>query len=325
MMGALPGVSVVIPSYQRCAHLLPVIEPLLADDATTEVVVVVDGSSDGSYELLRDRAVGDGRLRPILTENRGQAAAQQLGVEVAVGEVVLLLDDDVVPCPGLVSGHAAHHEGTADVVVTGYMPVDPRPTSRPEEWIRQRYAMRYEAAVTRWEEAPERLLLELWGGNVSVGAANLRRIPVRRTDSELRYHMDLDFGIRCWKAGLEGHFDRALAARHLYLRSVSQFLADRAKSATDRALLHTVHRDVLGPLPENYFRVDAGAFARSLLRLADGHSRCMEGLLEVGVRFESVAKRYRAEALTADLLDRMRGQRLTQRARWTPNPSGRRV
>ena len=61
----LPKVSVVIPTYNDVSVLPDTLAPLLADEATAEVVVVVDGSRDGSYELLQGIADGERRLRRV--------------------------------------------------------------------------------------------------------------------------------------------------------------------------------------------------------------------------------------------------------------------
>src|SRR3954452_25167071 len=114
-----PRVSVVVPTYNRRALLGAVVDALLADPATSELIVVVDGSTDGSLELLRERAATEPRLRPLWTANRGELAARELGLEAAQHPIVLFVDDDVLAGAGLVSGHAAHHAGTRGLVVVG--------------------------------------------------------------------------------------------------------------------------------------------------------------------------------------------------------------
>src|SRR4051794_23694299 len=112
-------VSVVIPTYNRAARLRAVVDPLLADPSLHELIVVVDGSRDGSIELLEEIAVADGRLRPLWIENIGDMGARTRGAEIATGEVVLFLDDDVLPAPGLLAGHARHHAAAEGLVVVG--------------------------------------------------------------------------------------------------------------------------------------------------------------------------------------------------------------
>jgi glycosyltransferase involved in cell wall biosynthesis len=305
-------VSIVIPTYMRRDRLSAVIQPLLNDTETCEVVVVIDGGDDGSYELVDEWAGRDRRLRPIMTEHKGQAAAQQSGVDAARGDVVLLIDDDVVPEPGLVSGHAAHHRADADLVVVGHMPVVLPAVPAARDWVARGYATRYDRTVKRWQQDSDRILLGLWGGNVSIRRSHLERIPIQLPGTHVRYHIDLEFGMRCWKAGLRAVFDPMLTTRHEYARTVQQFLRDRAASAADRAIIHRLHEDVIGPLPEDYFRADRRLPMRLLLRATRRGSVPFEVLLERVVRLEGVARLYGAEAWTADLLARMRSQRIVR-------------
>ncbi|MFZ0383857.1 MAG: glycosyltransferase [Solirubrobacteraceae bacterium] len=118
-----PTVSVVIATHGRRDRLQETLVPLLADPAADEIVVVDDGSNDGTLMLLEDLAAAHPQLRPVPTRHRGRAAAGQLGLERATGEVVLLLDDDVVAAPGLVEGHARVHAVSDGLVVVGFMPI----------------------------------------------------------------------------------------------------------------------------------------------------------------------------------------------------------
>jgi glycosyltransferase involved in cell wall biosynthesis len=80
--------SVLIPTYNDAPLLAETIAPLLRDPATGEVIVVVDGSRDGSYELLLEMSRRDGRVRPLWIENRGRAGARQCALERAQHDVV---------------------------------------------------------------------------------------------------------------------------------------------------------------------------------------------------------------------------------------------
>ena len=307
----LPTISVVVPTFMRLGMLPQVLQPLLDDMVTPEVIVVVDGGNDGSYEYLEERALREPRLRPFLIANAGQAGAQQYGAERASGEVILFLDDDVIPEPGLVGGHARRHQEAADLVVLGYMPVVLAAAAGQPEWIGRRYAERYESKTRSWEREPERILATLWGGNVSVRACHVRDIPLLNRHSAIGYHVDLEFGIRAWEAGLRGVFDRGLISHHHYARTVSQFLRDRAVSAADRKILHQLHPDVLGELTGDYFSRDASMGARLILQIVRGRSRWPEHLLACAVHAMGRMHMFRSQELAADLIDRMMGQRIT--------------
>ena len=87
-----PLVSVVVNNYNYERFLGEAIESVLAQSyPQTEVVVVDDGSTDGSRGII---AGYGGRVRPVLKENGGQASAFNVGFAASRGEIVIFLDAD---------------------------------------------------------------------------------------------------------------------------------------------------------------------------------------------------------------------------------------
>jgi glycosyltransferase involved in cell wall biosynthesis len=264
----LPTVSVIVPTFNRRDRLPRVIDALLEDDAATEVIVVVDGCRDGSLELVTARAATQPRLRPLFIENRGTAGAHQAGVEHAVGDIVLLLADDIIAGPRLVTGHARLHMNREDLVVVGYMPIR-HPSRRPDERCASLLYMReYEQACTRYEEDADSILRGLWGGNVSLRRARCLEVGVENRQFRARYHEDQEFGLRCLKSGLVGMFDRSLAAEHAHARSLKAFLRDSREQGKGKVLVRQAHGDVLGPFDPWTFEADLPAPVRAVVRLA---------------------------------------------------------
>jgi glycosyltransferase involved in cell wall biosynthesis len=240
----LPSVSVIVPTYQYSSKLEVTVRALLEDPAATEIIVVVDGCLDGSLELLERIRDEDARVVPMFVEHVGKSGALTAALERAVGDVVLLLDQDVVAKPGLVSGHAAHHRDAEHLLVLGYMPTLTNGSDGHVAMLTKCYADEYEAHVTFLEDNPECVLLQLWGGNVS-----LLREDCMQVGLDFRYfgHEDQDFGIRCQKAGLTGRFDRKLLAEHHHARDATQFLWYSKMQGASSWLIHQEHRDVVGP------------------------------------------------------------------------------
>ena len=97
-----PFISVVIPTYNRCQMLMTAIESVLAQTYPAfEIVVVDDGSSDGTGEMLQrfiDRRSGRGvqipPIRYFYQSNQGQSVARNKAVEEARGEWIAFLDSD---------------------------------------------------------------------------------------------------------------------------------------------------------------------------------------------------------------------------------------
>lgn len=86
------GVSVVIPTYNRGSVLPRALDSVLAQTCSaTEIIVVDDGSTDGTMQCLEDEYP---EVRRVTQENRGVSAARNRGIEAAMGEWIALLDSD---------------------------------------------------------------------------------------------------------------------------------------------------------------------------------------------------------------------------------------
>lgn len=243
-----PRISVVAPTYRRRDGLPAFVEPLLAEPELDELVIAVDGSDDGSVEWLRERARSDPRLVVLDLPNRGAGPTRQAGIEHASGDVVILMDDDVIAEPGLVAGHREHHrDRPGGLLVLGYMPNDWRALPPGRRGIAKIYQRAYEGAVARFAADPDHILLGLWAGNFSLAREDFLRVGIE-TQMELpRGQDDREFGIRCYRAGIRARFDRGLRGRHLYDRPLAAFRRDCYIQGETRRLIHELHGEVVGP------------------------------------------------------------------------------
>jgi hypothetical protein len=105
-------VSVVIDNFNYADYLGEAIASALAQTwPHVEVIVVDDGSTDGSRDIL---ASWGERIRPVLQANRGQAAAFNAGVAIARGDIICFLDSDDVWHPEKVARVVAAFERYPD-------------------------------------------------------------------------------------------------------------------------------------------------------------------------------------------------------------------
>lgn len=121
-----PRTSVIIPVKDRRSLL---IETLSALDAQTiedfEVVVVDDGSTDGSGAAAGQRPVRGRPVRVLEAGGRGAVAARRMGVAAAVGQVLAFTDSDCVPSPGWLELSLAAIDAGADIVNGRTIPARP--------------------------------------------------------------------------------------------------------------------------------------------------------------------------------------------------------
>lgn len=116
-----PDLSAIIPAHNGGQVLRRAVEALQAQDAAPEryeVVVVDDGSTDGSTDSL-EAVARPASLRVLRQPKRGRAAARNRGAAEARGRALLFLDADIWAAPGLISAHLAHHDGGGVVGVQG--------------------------------------------------------------------------------------------------------------------------------------------------------------------------------------------------------------
>jgi len=109
--------SVVIPVYNEKGTILRIIDKVLQLDFVKEIIVVDDGSKDGTKELLREAAF-DGRVRIFFHDrNRGKGAALRTGFGHVTGEIVAVQDADLEYDPNEFAEMIKPIlEGVADVV-----------------------------------------------------------------------------------------------------------------------------------------------------------------------------------------------------------------
>ncbi len=221
-------ISVVVATYNRAELLLRTLHCLFDQEFPAdqyEIIVVVDGSTDNTIQVLeqcRPRC----SLRYCSQTNRGQAGARNVGIQMARGDLLLFLDDDLLAPPQLLRAHASAHRDLEPIVVFGSVLVSSE--SRPG------LATEYTRLSGQFYEALERGQAPSWPDHTQV----LPNSSVPRSlllevggfdESFFRAHEDTELGIRLWKRGIRFTFLRRSPVYQIFLKNVSELTVEESE------------------------------------------------------------------------------------------------
>ncbi len=114
-MSAAALISVIIPTFDRSARLAAAIESVLDQEGPLELIVVDDGSTDGTASVVG--GFGE-RLRYERRDHRGVSAARNHGVRMARGSWIAFLDSDDEWLPGKLAAQRRYHAQHRDVPIS---------------------------------------------------------------------------------------------------------------------------------------------------------------------------------------------------------------
>lgn len=117
-------ISVIIPTYNRAAILRQCLERLFRQEGVTfEVIVADDGSTDDTEAV----ALSFPGLKYLKLDHAQQGVARNRGAEVATGDILVFIGDDIFTKPDFLQKHAERHQhmSAENVVVLGFTTWDP--------------------------------------------------------------------------------------------------------------------------------------------------------------------------------------------------------
>ena len=222
-------VSVIVPTFNRRDRLIRLLRALDAQNLTAssgrrfalEVIVVSDGSTDGTIEAVRDLAANvDLSISYHEQDNSGPAAARNRGIREASGNVVLFIDDDVVPEPDCVARHVDRHDREPNLVVIGPMLTPAGAGLSPwVAWEQHQLEKQYDWFAAHSEHADH---VHFYTGNASVERAAL--LAAGGFDTSFSRAEDIELAYRLGEAGQSFVVELSARAHHYAERSFDSWL-----------------------------------------------------------------------------------------------------
>jgi GT2 family glycosyltransferase len=237
-------ISVVVPTFNRRHIVTRTLQTLAAQcfpAAKYEIIVVVDGSIDGTADALRrvDLAC---RFRVIEQENRGLAGARNTGFRAAEADLILFLDDDMLCDPGLVAAHVAAHNGAGSIIGFGaiFLSPDSPHTLAAECFNREigAYHLKHKRTPgSPWQES-----------DCVFSNSSLPRRVLFRTggfDESFRMREDAELGARLFASGVRPRYVPEAVAYQFYAKSSADLIRDAERFAVADLMLLEIHPEAL--------------------------------------------------------------------------------
>jgi GT2 family glycosyltransferase len=96
--------SIIIPNFNGARKTLNLISKLRPElTPVRDIVIVDDGSTDHSFNLIKEATQSRSDVFLIQQENKGRAAARNTGANAAIGDFFVFLDNDIIPEPGFLT------------------------------------------------------------------------------------------------------------------------------------------------------------------------------------------------------------------------------
>jgi GT2 family glycosyltransferase len=271
------SISVVVPTYRRRDSVVRALTALAHQDLPAgefDVVVSVDGSDDGTKEAIA-AFHAPYELQVVDGPRRGRAAACNAALEIASGEVIVILDDDMEPAPECLRRHRQHHAPGTKVCVMGAVPIRvDHDAPHAAQFMAWKFGVHLEKLAL-----PQHVfaLRDFYSGNTSIRRDVLLDVGPFDETFTVYGNEDLELSLRLRAANVHLLYDGdALACQH-YEKNLAGLARDTFEKGTTAVLLARSHPSVFGELQLANFRSHSPAW-RALRTALLGATRVYGGV-----------------------------------------------
>jgi len=237
-------ISVVIPTYNRYETLKRNLNLLAAQTLAMEdfeVIVIDDGSSDETPRFLAEFSQRSPyQLKVITQKNSGQGVARNAGIEIAEGEIILFLGDDMLTNPDFLAAHLRFHTANPEKAKAALGIVAWHPEIKPTHFMRWLVTSGIQFKFSDLHKGKPVDFHRFYTSNLS-----LKREFLGSERFDNRFHgwgfEDTELGYRLEKKGLQLIFHPEAVALHLHIITPDSLVARQfaaGKNAFRFAQLH---------------------------------------------------------------------------------------
>ncbi|PKP59088.1 glycosyl transferase [Candidatus Atribacteria bacterium HGW-Atribacteria-1] len=217
--------SVIIPTYNRKDTLKKCLNAVFTQtypNTDYEVIVIDDGSTDGTEELVNS-LLNDApcALRYFKQENKGPAAARNVGIKNAKGEIILFTGDDCIADSHLIEKHMKYHNAYKDVVVLGHTAWHSDLEITPfMEYITTSGVQFGYPLIKNKKNVPFNFF---YTSNISVGKKHLMEVGLFDENFKYAAWEDIELGYRLVQNGIKIIYNKNAITYHHHFTTLNKF------------------------------------------------------------------------------------------------------
>lgn len=249
--------SVVIPSYNGARKIPRLLDALAQQtERNFEVVVVLDGSTDNTEDVVKHYREKFLRMELITQKNGGRAVARNSGAHAANTDLLIFYDDDMEPYPDSVEKHISFHRHHAGIMcghpleLPGVTKTD---IQNYKAWLSEKWTGKYADGIT----VMDRDDLFFTASNCSIPRAIFDRLD--GFNAKLKDAEDYELAYRALDQHIAVYYDKGNKAFHTELITCKGYVARLREYGKAHKEIASMHQRT------GTARKGAGSFARSVV------------------------------------------------------------
>lgn len=225
-------ISVIIPTHNRKEILVKLLKALFHQSVPKEhyeIVVVDDGSTDGTETFIQSTLQSSPvEIRYFSQSNKGPAAARNLGIRQAKGDIVVIIGDDISVTSTFIEEHEKSHSNHTDMLIgiLGYITWSPELTVTPfMHWLENGGPQFSYYQIEQRTDVTDDIVCYFYTSNISFKKKLFENYGFFDEEFPYAAFEDTELGFRLRKAGLRLLYNKKAIAYHYHpmtLESVSR-------------------------------------------------------------------------------------------------------
>jgi GT2 family glycosyltransferase/glycosyltransferase involved in cell wall biosynthesis len=283
-------ISVIIPTYNRSEVLLKCLESLAKQTYPAEfyeVLVCDDGSTNDTKTVVGNFAAPY-RLIYLRQENRGPAAARNLGLRHAKGKYILILNDDTLADPDLLHKHLETHRRLSNqkIAVLGSFSFSPSLITSPIMSLLQNNTYWFAYPVMEPQKFYD--FRYFWTCNISLPRRAFDEVGFFDEDFPEAAHEDVELGYRLAQKGYAVYYEPECRAEHYHMVNFYGFIRRSIVVGRNDVIVRRKHPNLANWL---IHLKDINKMEKTICQWLKNHEPLVLGLMEVVLDLDSLGSR----------------------------------